>query len=209
MLTISKDIFPQSCLSYIAFRAAFQETLERIALANQIGDDSAGCFGFLTEVPFLRAVPPHIQLDLLAETWKKHTANDSFDASLIDESIVYATCEVAARIVDSQPTDLQRYMKNGPLDVELAIDHHLSSELRALHLNLSNEGDFLLLSQFEDMTPEESTRLKKTFGLDELRLEPMFEVLGRWAVSRDFLNNLTGLLTGREIIRTVSVLGVQ
>ena len=100
-------------------------------------------------------------------------------------------------------------MKNGPLDVELAIDHHLSSELRSLHLSLSNEGDFLLISQFEDMIPTEAIRLKRKFGLEEERIEPMFDVLSHWRVSADFLNNLTGLLTGREIIRTVTVLGVQ
>jgi hypothetical protein len=66
MLAIQTDTLPQTGLSYFAFRVAFQETLERICLAQQIGNYTADCFGFLTEVPFLRAVPPHVHLELLA-----------------------------------------------------------------------------------------------------------------------------------------------
>src|SRR3990170_4603806 len=57
MISIQTDTFPQTSLSYFAFRIAFQETLERICLAQQVGTYTANCFGFLTEVPFLRAVP--------------------------------------------------------------------------------------------------------------------------------------------------------
>ncbi len=54
MLAIQTDTLPQTGLSYFAFRIAFQETLERICLAQQVGNYTAECFGFLTEVPFLR-----------------------------------------------------------------------------------------------------------------------------------------------------------
>jgi hypothetical protein len=65
MLSIASDILPQTCISYVAFRIAFCETLERITLAKQVGGHIDG-FGYLTEVPFLGSVPPQIQLDLLA-----------------------------------------------------------------------------------------------------------------------------------------------
>ena len=42
MLTISADILPQTCLSYFAFRVSFCETLERVALAKQIGEVRSG-----------------------------------------------------------------------------------------------------------------------------------------------------------------------
>ena len=89
MLAICTDTLPQTCLSYLAFRLSFLETLERIAMARQIGDDELDCFGYLTEVPFLRSVPPHVQLDLLAETWSKHVACERIDADLVDEAVIY------------------------------------------------------------------------------------------------------------------------
>ena len=208
MISIQTDTFPQTSLSYFAFRIAFQETLERICLAQQVGTYTANCFGFLTEVPFLRAVPPHIQLDVLAATWNKHVAAERIDASLLDESVIYAACETSARIVQKEPDVVGRFLKGGPLDVQLRPDHYLASELRSLHLNLSNDGDFLMISQFEDMTPDEARASKEQFGLDENRLEIMFDVLGRWSMSPEFLSNLVGLMTKEEIVRTALELGV-
>jgi len=208
MISIQTDTFPQTNLSYFAFRIAFQETLERICLAQQVGSYTSECFGFLTEVPFLRAVPPHVQLDLLAATWHKHAAAERFDASLVDESVIYAACETSAFIVEKQPEVIERYLKGGPLDVDFRPDQHLASELRSLHLNLSSEGDFLMISQFEDMTPDEARAAKQQFGLSEARLEVMFETLGRWAMSPEFPSNLCGLMTKEEIVRTALELGV-
>ena len=102
MLAIQTDTLPQTGLSYFAFRIAFQETLERICLAQQVGNYTAECFGFLTEVPFLRAVPPHVQLDLIAETWCKHASTEKFVANLVDESVIwgeYFFCEALERVL--------------------------------------------------------------------------------------------------------------
>ena len=209
MLTIATDVLPQNCLTYLAFRLAFHDTLERIILARQMDEDETESFGFLTEVPFLAAVPPHVQLDLLAETWSKHVAEEHFEATLVDESVVYAACETSARIVEEDPEIVKRFLKGGPLDAEFTVDHLLATELRSLHLNLSNEGDFLILSQFEDTPPDEARQLKQEFNLDPRKLETMFDVLGRWAVSPEFLNNLSGLLTEHEVLKAVSVFGVK
>ena len=207
MLQIATDILPQTCLSYVAFRVAFQETVERIALAHQMGEADSACFGYLTEVPFLKAVAPHVQLDLLAETWAKHVSEDPFDASLVDESVVYAACETAARIADDEPDEFNRLLEGGPLDVDLSADEILASELRNLHLNLPSEGDFLLISQFEDLPPETAEERKREFGIDQAKLEPMFDVLGLWTMSADFLSHIDGLLNNREIVRVVRELG--
>jgi len=177
-------------------------------LARQIHDDRDG-FGFLTEVPFLCQVPAHVQLDLLAETWSKHLSRKRFAATLVDESVVYAVCETAASIADEDPALIQRCLACGPCSTHLTVDEFLSAELRNLHLSLSNEGDFLLISQFEDMHPDEASELKEQFGLHESRIEPMFAALGRWCVSREFTQNLTGLFSEREIMRAVAILRLQ
>ncbi len=209
MLAICTDTLPQTCLSYLAFRVSFRETLDRIALARQMDDDESDCFGYLTEVPFLCCVPAHVQLDLLAETWSKHVAHERIDASLVDESVIYAVCETAAQIVEAAPDEIRRYLRGGPQNVALTPDHSLASELRSLHLNLENEGDFLLISQFEDLRPDESRWMKRKFRLDQNKLEAMFAVLARWNISPNFAENLSGLLSDREIPRALSFLGVK
>ncbi len=209
MLTISSDTLPQTCLSYVAFRLSFQETFERIVLANQVDEPEPDGCGFLTEVPFLRGVPAHVQLDLLAGTWSRHVADDTFKASLLDESVVYAACETSARLVEDDPQTMQRFLKGGPLDVEIDADHFLASELRALHLELSNEGDFLMISQFEDMEPDAAGILKTKFDLDTKKLEPMFDILGRWSLSAEFSDNLKDLMTETELARIAFELNLK
>jgi hypothetical protein len=209
MLTISNDALPQTCLSYIAFRVALLDTLERIALNSQFDSDPHGRFGFLTEVPFLRNVPPHVQVDLLGESWSRHVSDQPIPATLVDESVIYACCETTARLVDEDPSAVKRFLSGGPLDVQIDADHQLASELRALHLNLASEGDFLLISQFEDMDPDEGSRLKRKFGLDESRLEAMFDALGRWRVSRRCILNMRQLLTDAELSRIAFELNLK
>ncbi len=209
VLNISNDVLPQNRLCYLAFRISFRETLERMALADQIGCDPHDPFGFLTEVPFLRNVPAHVQLDLLAATWAKHYASESVAANLVDEAVLYSVCETSARVVESEPEIVEDYLIGGPVNVVSTSDMLLASELRSLHLELSREADFLLVSQFEDLPPDEALAVKAKFGLSELKLEPMFEVLGRWYLSPEFLGNLTGLLTGPEVLKTVRILGVR
>ena len=208
MITVATDTLPQNGLTYLAFRLSFKETLERITLAQQLGNETE-FFGYLTEVPFLQAVPPHVQLDLLAETWHRHVAKQNFTATALDEAVIYAACETAARIVEHEPEVVPAYLQGGPLFVEARPSDRLAAELRALHLRLSNDGDFLMISQFEDIPPEDARRLRRDFGVDESRLECLFDALGRWSMSPSYLSNLLGLLSKEEIVRSALELGVM
>jgi hypothetical protein len=136
-------------------------------------------------------------------------AHDRVEASLVDESVVYATCETAAHIIDDEPEAARRFLKGGPFELGVQVDRSLASELRALHLNLSNEGDFLMISQFEDMAPDAARALKKKFDLDERRLEAMFDVLGRWKLSARLLPNLKGLMSEAETARVAFELNIK
>jgi len=207
MLQIATDILPQSCLSYVAFRVAFQDTLERISLAHQVGEYHSGGFGYLSEVPFLKAVAPHVQLDLLAETWAKHVSAEPISATLVDESVVYAACETAAGIAEKAPADFARHLTGGPLEVDVVADDTLAAELRQLHLDMPSDEGFLLISQFEDLPPDVARERKREFGLSDETLEPMHEVLGLWTMSADFINRLQSLLSNTEIVHTVKELG--
>lgn len=205
MLNITNSLLPNNTLSYLAFRIACLDTLERIVLARQFGPEAAEGFGYLTEVLFLRAVPPQVQLDLLSETWQKHLHREQFDGDLVDESVLFAVCETAARLAEQEPQQLKAWGDTGPRLISLASKGALPTKLRQVHLALPNEGDFLLISQFEDLSPFESLSLKAKFGLEPSKCEPMFDVLGRWHVSPGFAGRLTGLLTDREIAQAVAV----
>jgi hypothetical protein len=205
MLTIAQQLLPNNSLCYLAFRVACLDTLERIALAGQFGPDAAEGFGYLTEVPFLRAVPPQVQLDVLSQTWQKHTHRDRFDADLVDESVLYSVCETAARIAEQEHPQFAAWAKIGPRRLSLPSQAGLPEKLRQVHLALPNEGDFLLISQFEDLPPFESLSLKAEFGLEPSRCDSMIEVLGRWHGSTGFAGRLNGLLTDREVAQAVMI----
>lgn len=205
MLTIANDPLPNNTLSYLAFRVACLDTLERMVLARQFDSEWTDGFGYLTEVPFLRAVPPHVQLDLLSEAWHKHTRRERLPATLIDESIVFAACETAARIAEQEPPQFRAWASSGPRKVLLPPARNFPRELRQTHLSLPNEGDFLLVSQFEDIPPLEALALKAQFGLEPGKCDALFEVLGRWRVAPGFAGRLTGLLTDREVAQAVAL----
>jgi hypothetical protein len=165
-------------------------------------------YGYLCEVPFLKEAAPQIQLDLLASAWRKHLRPEAAKADLCDESVIYAACEMAAQLVEKEPALFAGYLRGGPFDVGIPVDHFLATELRNLYLNLSNEGDFLLISQFLDIPPEDAIPLKRKMGLFEPSIDVLYDALSRWHVSPQFLNNLQGLLTEAEIARVASLLTV-
>ncbi len=209
MLSIEQQPLTDSDLAYIAFRLSFFETLERISLAGQMGLAADGAYGYLSEVPFLRNVAPQVQLDLLLECWGKLRSDESVPATLIDESVVYAACEAAARIVDGDTDFADRHLATGLRTIAEDRDSRMADQLRFLHLRQPNEGHFLLLSQFQDADPEEGRRLKSTFGLDPEACEPMFEALGRWHVSPGFRQNSDGLLIASEADQAADILGLN
>src|SRR6185503_8172225 len=110
MLTICNEPLPVSETVYVAFRLACCDTLERMVLADQVEDPAEPAFGCLTQVPFLRQVPPHVQLDVVVETWRKHTSSETIAADLLDESVIYAVCETASQLVASDPTTALRLL---------------------------------------------------------------------------------------------------
>jgi hypothetical protein len=205
MLSVSGDHLPSSGLVYLAFRVSFQETLERLVLSRQV-DDGNEVFGYLTEVPFLRGVAPHVQLDLLADAWHRHCDPKKHEATLVDESVIYAVCETAARVTEEDPNIITHSLITGPRQVSIQVDSFLPGELRNLHLSLANEGDFLLVSQFEDMNPDDALTLKQQFSLEPERTEPMYDVLGRWHITPGLPERLDGLITDREQVRTSYVM---
>lgn len=201
MLKICNDLVTDSEIAYLAFRLAFRDTLERMLLAEQAGFEGDAAFGYLTEVPFLRNVPSQVQIDLLAQTWSRLVQAEAIVGSLVDESVIYAACETAARLIGADRPTAERLAADGPRNALLPPTPAAIQQIHAVHLDLSNEGNFLLISQFQDIPPTEARILKAKFGLPEAACESMFDVLGEWRASAEFGKNAAGLLTPREIRR--------
>lgn len=205
MLTICSDPLPRTDLTYAAFRASFHETLERLVLARQFDNDPWQTFGFLTQVPFLKSVPPQVQLDLLSETWYRHVCSETHVATLVDEAVIFAACETAARMARVNSDEFTTLLEQGPQRLIRDVHDGLAEAMKQLHMALDCEGDFLVISQFEDLPPDEAQQLKSELCLEEERLDELFDVLGRWRVTPGFADRLKGLLSSQEIRHALQV----
>lgn len=199
MIKFDTKQLPYSERLYIALRISFLETQERLALAEQLELQSHRSFGYLTQVPFLKSVPAQVQLDLLLDLWDRHLAKETYAATYLDEAIVYAACETAANLIRCEPQHAQRLLDTGPLPTSATVDQSLADQTQQLHLKFTGDGHFLLISQFQDLSPEEAAVEKEKFGMIRGRCDSLFDALGRWYVGRDFGVRAAGLLTDQEI----------
>jgi hypothetical protein len=206
MLTLSADILPRTDLTYLAFRAAFMETLERIVLSRQVSVCGEWVFGYLTEVPVLTQVAPQVQLDLLLDTWQRHVRTTEYEATLLDEAIVFSVCETAARLLRNDRPTFKRIATTGPQPWRGKLGLPLVNKLVDLHTSLTRDADFLLIGQFLDLPPREAKLLKQEFGLHPRDAEPLFDALGRWGVRGDFEARGSELLTAQEAATVQTIL---
>src|SRR5262249_52899021 len=135
-------------------------------------------------------------------------SRDEYHADLVDESVVYSVCEMTSRLIEKDPESVVRYLRGGPIDMTFPIDTYLAGELRLLYLELPNDGDFLLVSQFLDLQPDQAKEQKIQMGVDPARVEPLFDILGRWHVSPELTLRLKGLLTEPECTRVATILQI-
>lgn len=207
MLSIGRTTLPRTPLTYVAFRIALFDTAERMALAQQMGTVDLRPFGYLTEVPYLRRCAPQVQIDVLLDAWAKHVDSKRHEGTLLDEAVIYAACESAARLIEREPHVASRLLDGGPVVHSPPLTESLVDRLRKLHLALDNDGDFLLVSQFEDMPPSEAEPLKKKFGLDPIEVERLAEPLDRWRMSASWPTSASGLVEPSEKTRLAVQIG--
>lgn len=199
MIKFAEKYLPYSERIYIAFRISFLETLERLVLADQLELGSHRAFGFLTHVPFLKSVPAQIQLDLILDVWDKHLSKKDFTANYLDEAVVYAACETTAHLMRSEPDHARRMLASGPLQSSFDIVGETAGQFQELHLDFAGEGHFLLLSQCQDLPPDEASEFKHKYGIITGKADSLFDALSRWHVQAGFEDRACGLLTDIEI----------
>ena len=207
MLQIGRTTLPRIPLVYVAFRNAMLDTAERMSLAQQMGTVDCRPLGYLTEVPFLKRCAPQVQIDVLLETWRKHLSPSRHVGTLLDEAVVYAVCESTARMVEREAHVVSRLLDGGPLAHTPPLTSSLAERLRKLHLELDGDGDFLLVSQFEDIPPEEAEPLRKKFGLSLDRTAALEEPLERWRMRPSWPTLTRGLMNPSEKTRLAVQIG--
>ena len=200
---------PQNDLAYVAFRLALQETLTDIELQRELEDEPDLPTGYLSEVPFLEQVPLPVQVDLLADAWARHCKPDFIEASLLDAAVVYAVCETAGRVIDDMPEVAVAWLKEGPRKVPPRIFKRASHRLDELFEAFWDDRDFLLIEEFQDLSPDHARHLKEILRLPDEAIEPMYAALERWNVSPNVAANLAGLMTDAEIAEAMPLLAAD
>lgn len=207
MLAIGRTTLPRTPLAYIAFRVAMLDTAERMALSQQMGTADLRAFGYLTEVPYLKRCAPQVQIDVLLKTWAKHIDSERHVADLLDEAVIYAACEASAYLIEREPHVVSRLLDGGPLAHHPPLTESLVERIRKLHIGLDSDGDFLLLSQFEDMAPGEADTLKSKFGIDPAQAEILAAPLDEWRMDASWPARTSGLLDPSEKTRVAVQIG--
>ena len=197
---------PHSDLAYLAFRLAIQEALSDIELALDMEEEPEPPIGYLAEVPFLQQVPLPVQVDLLAETWARHYNAEPIEASLLDAAVVYAACRTAGRIAADEPEVAVAMFRSGPRSLTARILHRASYRLDDLFEEFWDDHDFLMIEDWQDLPPDQATRLKELMRLPDEEIEPMYAALERWRVSPEVAGNLAGLMTDAEIAAALPLL---
>lgn len=195
---------PDTDLVYLAFRFAFDSTLAELEMLRDLSEDLENDLeddvGFLTEVPFLNAIPLPIQIDLLAEVWARLISPERHVAFLLDAAVLYAACETAGRVINEMPELAEAWLPGGPRQLNPRILKRAPVRLDDLFEEFWDDQDFLTLNDLQDFPPDQAKTVRSTLGLSEEAVAPLYEALARGRVSPELERNLAGLLTPEEIV---------
>jgi hypothetical protein len=190
---------PQNDLAYVGFRLAALDTLCQMDICQGLDDEDDVPFGYLMEVPFLAQVAPVVQVDLLADTWRRHRDAALHEASLLDAAVVYAAFHTAGRVISDEPTLARSWLRAGPQQVRGKVTRRTHQRLGDLFFEFWDDVDFLSIEELQDLTPEHARAVREMMRLHDGAFEQMEEVLMRCRASPTVLTNLEGLLTAAEI----------
>src|SRR5262245_3185895 len=188
---------PQTDLAFVGFRLGVLDTLCQMDACRESGDEDLS--GYLAEVPILEQVAPAVQVDLLADAWRRHQAPELHEASLLDAAVVYAAFCTAGRVVSDEFELARAWLKAGPRRVRCRLTRRTPERLHELFFEFWDDEDFLSLSELQDLAPEHARHVRELMRWPDETIQQMEEVLTRWRPSPLVLTNLEGLLTAVEI----------
>ncbi len=197
MSGLEKYQLKNSQLTYVAFRLAALHTFERLKEPAIVGGTPD--YGYLSELPLIRETAPQVQLELLAETWKKGCSARLYPPTIVDECVLHSAFERAVRVILTEPPAAKRFLTSGSRPFNSDELTWLPVRLRTLQLTLP------LPSSVHAAQPVQPIESGRAGGYNEVPVGPtprdqLFEILGRWRVNRNLAWNFDGLLTTSEII---------
>ncbi|MFK7818398.1 MAG: hypothetical protein AB8G99_06755 [Planctomycetaceae bacterium] len=197
MSGLEKYQLNKSFLTYVAFRVAALHTFELLSGKRPAFEDDD--YGYLSELPLIREVAPQVQLELLADTWKKGCDSKLYPPTIIDECVLHCAFERSVELVLSQPITAKRLMSGGSRDMSGVNLSWLPVRLRTLQLTLP------LPTAIDAAQVADSVVSGPVPGYNGVPVGPtprdqLFEVLGRWRVNRNLAWGFDGLLTTSEIL---------
>ncbi len=195
---------PQSELVYTAFRLCFFDVASDVDMQRQPwgsdDEDPDDLIGFLAwKVPFFQAVPPIIQLDLLAALWRKHSDDKLHEIYLAEAAVLYAILTDAGRIAtEIWDYALPDFLTDGPLKIAADVSSDIEQVLAEQFDEFWDDEDFLLIEMSQDGVPFQRTPAGALLGLPDEWVDEMYEILGRAKPRPTMLDDLAGLLTEEE-----------
>lgn len=189
----------KSQLTYIAFRVAALHTFERLQLAQSGSSIQLDDLGYLSELPVLRETAAQVQLELLADTWKKGCDARLYPPTVLDECVLHSAFQRSVRCLLSEPEVVKGFIAEGPRPFPDSDIVWLPVRLRTLHLTLP------LPASVNAAQTAEIVESGRSGGYNEVPVGPtprdqLFEVLGRWRVNRNLAWGFQDLLTTTEIL---------
>jgi len=198
---------PPNDLVYFAFLSSLHETVAEIESSADFDDDEEEMpAGFLTAVPFLHPVPLCVQVELLGETWSRHSSSTRFEATLLDAAVVYSAFMVAIRIISDEPDLAEAWLADDRRELDPQILQHAPEQLDDLFDRWWDDRDFLMLEEFHDLPPEQAKSVKALMRIPDEMIQPMFDVLERGRVSTEVGEKLEELLPPKDIQHIVPIL---
>jgi hypothetical protein len=164
---------PQTDLTYVGLRLAALDTFCQMDICQGLDDEDGVLFGYLSEVPFLTQVAPVVQVDLLADVWKRHRDVALHEASLLDAAVVHAAFNTAGRVISDEWKLARLWLKAGPQQVRCKLGNRAHQKLTNLFFDFWDDVDFLSIDELQDLTPEHAKAVREMMRLHDGAFEQM------------------------------------
>lgn len=179
---------------YLAFRAAFVSTFDRVIAEFSI-KSSPPTSSFLDRLPLATGSAPQVQLDLLLQTWQK-LQTDPEELSVVDQCVCYCATDELAMFGETENHQMLSRISNGPKQVRGMEPMWLTSKLRIVQITWPFAVDSAVLLRDEQFLMADLD--KKTRPTLNSGSSALLDVVGKWMVTPGIVSNASGLLTQTE-----------
>lgn len=184
---------------YIAFRVAFLRVFDSLLDEFIATAPMAGRQGFLHHIPMLSGTAPHVQIELLLQTWDSLRTTQPLALTVEDQVICYAVTTELAETSSDENQRMIRRAARGPVQIEIGNPMWLASHVRSFQVMLPFAPQAAALQMEPGIATDDLTNIRAAGGVDSPTLDRLMNALSRWTVDSSLYLNAEGLLTETEI----------